>query len=77
VRINWSRQAHNGFEHPVVEGFVERSSDTAQDSSPDQVEDTLGDVQSPGEDHQTDKGRYAPAWEHPVIDLQHEDDPVR
>ena len=38
------RQAHNGFEHPVVEGFVERSSDTAQDSSPDQVEEALGDV---------------------------------
>ena len=69
------RQAHNGIEHPVVEGFVERGSDTAQDSSPNQVEDTLGDVQSAGENNQADKGRHAPAWEHPVVDLQHEDRP--
>ncbi len=69
------RQAHNGFEHPVVEGFVERGSDTAQDSSPDQVEEALGDVQSAGENDQTDQRRYAPAREHPVVDLQHEDRP--
>jgi len=46
-----------------------------QDSSPDQVEDALGDVQSAGENDQTDQRRYAPAWEHPVVDLQHEDRP--
>ncbi len=39
----------------------------------DQIEEALGDVQSAGEDNQTDKGRYAPAWKHPVVDLQHED----
>src|SRR5258707_6237002 len=56
------RQAHNGFEHPIVEGFVERRSDTTQNPSPDQVEEALGDVQSAGENDQTDQCRYAPAW---------------
>src|SRR5258705_12077984 len=67
------RQAHNGFEHPVVEGFVERRSDTTENPSPDQVEEALGDVQSARENDQTDQCRYAPAWEHPVEDLHHED----
>ena len=67
------RQPHNGLEYAGIEGFVERGSDTAEDSSPDQVENALGDVQAAGEDHQTDEGRHAPAWKHPVVDLQHED----
>ncbi len=67
------RQPHHGFEHPRVERLVERSSDTDEDSSPDQVENALGDVQSARQYDQTDQGRYAPPRKHPVIHLQHED----
>ncbi len=67
------RQAHDGVEHAGIEGFIERGSDTPEDSSPDQVENALGDVQSAGEDDQTDQRRYAPARQHPVVNLQHED----
>ncbi len=66
------RQAHDGIEHPGIEGFVERGSDPAQDSSPDQVENALGDVQPAGEDGQADQGRHAAARQHPVVNLQHE-----
>ncbi len=38
------RQAHDGVEHAGIEGFVERGSDPAEDSPPDQVEDTLRGV---------------------------------
>jgi hypothetical protein len=67
------RQADNGFEHPAVEGLVERGPDTPQNTSPDQVENALGDVQSAGQNDQADKGRHASAWQHPVVDLQHEE----
>ncbi len=38
------RQTHDGVEHAGIEGFVERGPDTAEDSAPDQVEDTLSGV---------------------------------
>ena len=67
------RQPHYGFEHPAAQRLVQRGADTDQDSSPDQVENALGDVQSAGENDQADQGRHAPARQHPVVDLQHED----
>ena len=69
------RQAHNGIEHAGIESLIERGSDPAEDSSPDQVENALGDVQSAGENNQAHKGRDAPARKHPVVDLQHENGP--
>ncbi len=66
------RQAHDGFEHAGVEGLVERGADAPQDPSPDQVEPALGDVQDAGENDQADQRRHAAAWQHAVIDLQHE-----
>ena len=72
---NDQRQAHNAFKHPVVEGLIERGADAPQDSPPDQVENTLGDIQSAGDNNQTDKRRYAPAWQHPVVNLEHENRP--
>ena len=38
------RQPHDGVEHAGIEGFVERGSDTAENSPADQVEHALGDV---------------------------------
>ena len=38
------RQAHDGLEHPGVDGFVERGADAAENPAPDQVEGALGDV---------------------------------
>ena len=66
------RQAHDGLEHAGVEGLVERGADAPQDPSPDQVEPALGDVEEAGENDQADQRRHAAAWQHPVVDLQHE-----
>ena len=38
------RQAHDGFEHAGIDGFIERGADAAENPSPDQVEAALGDV---------------------------------
>ncbi len=67
------RQADDGLKHAGIEGFVERGPDTSEDSSPDQVEDSLRDVQSAGKDDQADQGRHTAAGEHPVVNFQHED----
>ncbi len=66
------RQPHNGFEHPVVEGFIERGADPTQNPAPDQVENALGHVHAAGQDREADKGGHAPAGKHPVVDLEHE-----
>ena len=67
------RQPHDGVEHPLVECFIERGSDPPEDPAPDQVEHALRDVEAAGEHDQADQGRHAPARQHPVVDLQHED----
>ena len=67
------RQAHDGFEHPGIDGLIERRPDAPENSSPDQVEAALGDVQAAGENDQTYQRRHAAAGQHAVIDLQHED----
>jgi hypothetical protein len=67
------RQAHHGFEHAGVEGLIERGADAPQNPSPDQVEPALGDVQAGGQNDQADQRRHAAAWQHAVIDLEHED----
>ena len=56
----------------VLVRFVERGADAPQDPSPEQVEPALGDVEEAGENDQADQGRHAAAWQHPVVDLQHE-----
>ncbi len=67
------RQANHGLKHPAAECFVERRSNPHQNSSPDQVENALGDVQPAGENDQTDKRRHAAARQHAVVDFQHEE----
>ena len=66
------RQTHHGVEHPAVERFVQRGSDTPQHAAPDQIEDALEEVHAAGEDRQADQRRHAPARKYPVINLQHE-----
>ena len=67
------RQSHDGVEHAGVDGLVERGADAAEDAPAEQVENALRDVESAGENDQADQRRHAAAWQHPVIDLQHED----
>ena len=66
------RQANHGFEHPVVEGLIERGADPTEDPGADHVEDALHDVHAARQDREADQGRHAAARQHPVIDLQHE-----
>ncbi len=67
------RQAHHGLEHAGIDGLVERGADASENTSAQQVQKALGRVQACGQNDQADQGRHAPAWQHPVIDLQHED----
>ena len=69
------RQAHHDIKHPRIERLVERGSDAAEDSAPDQVENALGHIETARQDDQADQGRNAAARQHPVIDLKHEQRP--
>ncbi|MGY4431517.1 hypothetical protein ACVWWO_003994 [Bradyrhizobium sp. F1.13.1] len=69
------RQADDGVEHPLVQGFVQRGADPAQNPVADHVQNALRHVEETGEDDQADQGRNAAARQHPIVDLQHEDRP--
>ncbi len=66
------RQPHHGFEHARVEGFVECSSNAAENATANQIEAALRDVEAAGENHEANQGRHAAARQHAVVDLQHE-----
>ena len=69
------RQAHDGVEHALVQGLVERGADPPQDPVADHVEHALRRVEEAGDDDQADQRRNAAARQHPVVDFQHEDRP--
>jgi hypothetical protein len=66
------RQPHHNIENPRMERLVERGADTAEDTSPDQIENALGNIEPDRQHNQADQGRHAAARQHPVIDLEHE-----
>ncbi len=55
------------------ERFVERDTDARKDAAAQDVEDALEGVERGGDDGEADQRRDAPAGDHPVIDLQHEE----
>jgi len=57
----------------LVERFRRATSRPAQDSARIRSRTPWAAYNPPGQNDQADKGRHAPARQHPVVDLQHED----
>src|ERR1700743_1518609 len=66
------RQAHDGVEDAGVDRFVQRGADTTENAAAQEIENTLKEVHAAGEDREPNQRRNAPARQHAVIDLEHE-----
>jgi hypothetical protein len=67
-----AREPHNGLIDAGAERLVERDADARQDAPANEVKETERDVEATGENREAEEGRHAAAWEHPVVDFQHE-----
>src|SRR5262245_48716749 len=56
----------------AAQALIEADADTSEDASSNEIEQPERGIKADRKDSEADQGRYTSAWQHPIVDLKHE-----